>query len=66
MLIEYKRKSKPKGQSALDNQETLATFGTQDEDNGRGQTKINTKKHHTHTHTHTHGEKTIFYLFKLM
>jgi hypothetical protein len=43
----YKRQRKPKGQSRMDNPDTLVTLGTQDE----GKKKTNKKKNNNKTTT---------------
>jgi len=40
----YKRQRKPKGQSRMDNPDTLVTLGTQDEDKKKQKSKTTTTK----------------------
>ena len=50
----YKRQRKPKGQSRMDNPDTLVTLGTQDE----GKKKTNKKKNNNKTTTTKKKKKT--------
>ena len=50
----YKRQRKPKGQSRMDNPDTLVTLGTQDE----GKKKTNKKKNNNKTTTTKKQKKT--------
>jgi hypothetical protein len=50
----YKRQRKPKGQSRMDNPDTLVTLGTQDE----GKKKTNKKKNNNKTTTTKKQQKT--------
>jgi hypothetical protein len=50
----YKRQRKPKGQSRMDNPDTLVTLGTQDE----GKKKTNKKQNNNKTTTTKKQQKT--------